>query len=67
MTAHRLAELIIGFMLIGVCAYSLHTGRTLSGYRVYSRSEEPRSFWAVVLITSAFGLMFLLGAVTWRK
>jgi hypothetical protein len=55
---HRAIELIVGFSLVGYCTYAIYTGRVLGKFRSYSRSQEPWSFWATVLITAGVGAMF---------
>jgi hypothetical protein len=64
---HRAAELVVGFALVGYCAYALYTGHVQGSWRIYSRSESPLSFWTAVLITLGVGIAFLLGAVSWRE
>ena len=63
---HRAVELVVGFALVGYCAYAISTGNILGKFRSYSRSEYPWSFWATVLITFGIGLAFLFGVVSWR-
>ena len=63
----RALEVVIGLALVGYAAYSLYTGSILGQFRAYTRSEQPGSFWATVLITFAIGLVFLLGFTSWRK
>jgi hypothetical protein len=65
-TSHRLVEIVVGVALVGYCAYAIHMGSVVGRFRSYSRREQPRRFWAIVLITLAFGVVFLLGAVSWR-
>jgi hypothetical protein len=64
---HRAVELIVVFALVGYCAYAIYTGHALGKFRSYSRSEDPWSFWATVLITFGISLAFLFGAVSWRN
>jgi hypothetical protein len=64
---HRAVELLVGFALIGYCAYAIFTGRVQGKFRSYSRDENPWSFWTGVLITLGVGTAFLFGAVSWRK
>jgi hypothetical protein len=64
---HRAVELVVGFALVGYCAYAIYTGHILGKFRLYTRSEHPWSFWATVLITFGIGLAFLFGAVLWRN
>jgi hypothetical protein len=64
---HRAIELAVGFALVGYCAYALYTGNIRGKFRLYSRSENPWSFWTAVLITFGVGLAFLFGAVSWRN
>lgn len=65
--AHRAVELLIGFALIGYCAYAIYTGRLQGNFRSYRRDESPWTFWITVLIVVGVATAFLLGAVTWRK
>lgn len=67
MTSRRLVELMVGGSLVGYCGYAIHMGSVVGRFRSYSRREEPWKFWAIILITLAFGVVFLLGAVTWRS
>jgi len=64
---HRAVELVVGFALVGYCAYAISTGNILGKLRWYARSEHPWSFWATVVITFGIGLAFLFGVVSWRK
>jgi hypothetical protein len=64
---HRAVELLVGFALVGYCAYAIYTGEVQGKFRLYSRSENPWAFWAAVLITLGIGTAFLVGAVSWRK
>jgi hypothetical protein len=64
---HRAVELVVGFALVGYCAYAIYTGQIRGKLRLYSRSENPGWFWTSVLITFGIGLAFLFGAVSWRN
>jgi len=64
---HRAVELLVGFALVGYCAYAIYTGSILGKFRSYSRTEHPWSFWASVLITFGIGLVFLFGGASWRN
>ena len=66
MSAARLVEVLVGAALVGYCVYAIYTGRVLGRIRLYSRSQEPWTFWAVVLVGLACGVAFLLGNVSWR-
>jgi len=63
----RAVDLLIGVALLGSCAYAMYTGRSIGKFRVYTRSEEPWSFWAGVLIVFGIGVAFLMGYVTWHN
>ena len=63
----RAVEVVVGLALMGYAAYSVYAGSVLGKFRAYTRSEQPGSFWATVLITFAIGLVFLLGFTAWRK
>jgi hypothetical protein len=64
---HRAIELLVGFAMVGYCAYAVGTGRIQGKFRCYTRSENPLSFWATVLIVFCIGVVFLLGYVSWRQ
>jgi hypothetical protein len=64
---HRAVELLVGFGLVGYCAYAIYTGSILGRFSSYGRTERPWSFWASVLFTFGIGLVFLFGAVSWRN
>jgi hypothetical protein len=63
---HRATELLVGFALVGYCAYGICKGRIVGKLRVFTRRENPWSFWTTVLFTLCIGLLFLLGYVSWR-
>jgi hypothetical protein len=65
--AHRSIELLVGFGIVGYCAYSMYQGRILGRLRFYVRSEEPWAFWTTVLIALCVGIMFVTGHVSWRE
>jgi len=65
--SHRAVELLVGFALVGYCAYAVFTGQVQGKFRSYGRSENPWAFWTSVLITLGIGTAFLLGAVSWRN
>ena len=64
---HRAVELIVGFILVGYCAYAIYSGRILGKFRMYTRDETPGSFWVTVTVTFGIGLLFLFGVTTWRS
>jgi len=63
----RTLELVVGFALVGYCMYAIYKGEMQGKFRVFSRQENPCSFWACVSITLGIGVAFLLGAVSWRN
>jgi hypothetical protein len=58
---HRALELLVGFGLIGYCAYAIYTGRVRGTVRTYSRDENPWIFWTAILITLGFSTAVLFG------
>ena len=66
MLARRLVEMLVGFGLLGDCAYVLWTGTARGAYRRYDRATEPLSFWLGVLVRLVIGGAFLFGATSWR-
>ena len=66
-TAHRVVELLIGFALLGYCAYELYTGQARGAYRSYDRQEEPGSYWTSVVLKLAITVAFLFGFTAWRN
>jgi hypothetical protein len=63
---HRAIELVVGFAMIGYCAYAAYTGSIQGRFRCYTRSEHPWPFWVTVLIAFFVGVAFILGHVSWR-
>jgi|HubBroStandDraft_1064217.scaffolds.fasta_scaffold334022_3 hypothetical protein len=67
MLGRRLVELFFAVVLIGVCVQAIRTGEYRGGWRSYSRTDDPFSFWSGVVITLAIGLCFLFGFTSWRQ
>ncbi|HYL69771.1 MAG TPA: hypothetical protein VEY89_00530, partial [Candidatus Dormibacteraeota bacterium] len=65
-TTHRLIELLVGFALLGYCAYELYTGHARGAYRSYNRYEQPGSYWTSMLLKLAITAAFLVGFTRWR-
>ena len=66
-STHRVVELVVGFILVGYCAYAIYSGRILGKFRMYTRAENPGSFWTTVIFTFGIGLLFLFGITAWRS
>ena len=64
--AHRLIELLVGFILFAVCCYQIYKGRAFGSYRTYYRDETPWSYWTSILLQLAIAFAFLLGFTAWR-
>jgi uncharacterized membrane protein YfcA len=60
-------ELLVGFALVGYSTYAILSGRVAGRFRVFTRRENPWSFWATVVFTLCIGFVFLLGYVSWRE
>jgi hypothetical protein len=64
--SQRAIELVVGFALVGYCAYAIVTGRSHGKFRMYTRSEDSWMFWLIVLIVFCVGVAFVSGHVSWR-
>jgi hypothetical protein len=64
---HRTIEIAIGLTLIGYGAYGLYAGQIRGKFRLYTREEQPGSFWTSVILTFGIGLVFLFGLTSWRN
>jgi hypothetical protein len=65
-TTHRVIELLVGFALLGYCAYELYTGHARGAYRSYDRSTEPGSYWTSIVLKLCITAAFLFGFTRWR-
>lgn len=66
MLARRLVEILIGVIVMGMVVYSIRTG-SVRGWRLYSREDEPWTFWTSIVVQAGIGACFLLGFVSWKK
>lgn len=64
---HRAIELLIGFALLGYCAFEIYAGKAQGKFRSYDRREDPGSFWISVLLQLVIGAAFLFGATSWHN
>jgi hypothetical protein len=66
MATHRIVELLVGFGLLGFCAYQIYRGEAFGSYRRYYRQEEPGSYWTSIVLQLAITAAFLFGFTNWR-
>lgn len=59
-------EIVVGLALVGYFVHALSSGQVMGRTRLYSRQQDPWTFWAIVLVGLGLAAAFLLGAVSWR-